>query len=61
MTFGKEGVLPIGYDEYLLSIPIYDALIHAPIKGILTRLAITIEYESFYGGEGFQETLRAMQ
>lgn len=60
VTFGREEVLAIGYNEYLLSLPHYDARAHAAIKDVLTsRLAITIDYESLYGGEGFRVALSA--
>lgn len=54
VTFGENEVLAAGYSEYLLSLPTYDASTHELIKDLLDRrLAVTIHYESLYGGEGF--------
>ncbi|WNO76769.1 hypothetical protein [Streptomyces sp. AM8-1-1] len=59
VTFGEGEVLPIGYSEYLLSLPAYDPHLHASIADILSRrLAIAIHYESLYGGEGFRVALK---
>jgi hypothetical protein len=60
VTFGQVEVLAPGYDEYLLSLPTYDPLVHAPIEDIFSwRLGIAINYESLYGGEDFEVVLDA--
>ncbi|MFE5046776.1 hypothetical protein ACFRAI_10525 [Streptomyces sp. NPDC056637] len=61
VTFGQVEVLQTGYDEYLLSLPAYDPLVHDPIEDIFSRrLGIAIDYESLYGGEGFRTVLTAV-
>ncbi|GLF94756.1 hypothetical protein [Streptomyces yaizuensis] len=41
--------------EFLLSLPHYDAHVHASVERLLRhRLSVTIDYESLYGGEGFR-------
>jgi len=55
VTFGADEVIATGYGEYLLSLPHYDPRDHSSVKELLSRrIAITIDYESFYGGEGFR-------
>ncbi|MFE5864193.1 hypothetical protein ACFQ77_27135 [Streptomyces virginiae] len=55
VTFGGDEVIATEYSEYLLSLPHYDVRTHASIEDLLSRrLAIAIDYESLYGGEGFR-------
>jgi hypothetical protein len=54
VTF-RRTILAADYDQFLLSIGLFDRTEHAEFADLLRhRLGLEIHYESLYGGEGYQ-------
>ncbi|MEV4742517.1 hypothetical protein [Streptomyces sp. NPDC049555] len=59
VTFNEPEVIATDYKQYLLSVPSYSPQEHAEVADLINRrLALTIHYESLYGGESYTAVLR---
>ena len=59
VTFGEREVIPTAHAQYLLSVDGYDPRAHAGLRELVEhRLTLEVRYESLYGGEDFDVTLR---
>ncbi|MFE9927395.1 hypothetical protein [Streptomyces sp. NPDC005533] len=62
VTFNEPEIIATDYEQYLLSVPSYSPQEHAEVADLINgRLALTIHYESLYGGENYTAVLRPLR